>query len=241
MREINWRTIAVIGVLVLPIYGIEVWHSRWLAALEERTPALRPTSVSRVRDVSARVSVDDATVIGDPAAKVVLIEYSDFHCAFCAKFALQTLPALKQRYVDPGRVRFAFKHFPIVTLHPTAGLTAHAAVCADRDKMFWPLHDVLFASPLTNTRADLVRVARSVGLEPRRFENCLDDPTVLALVQSHSKEASELGLTGTPSFLLGKADGTSVAVLRRIDGAQNVDVFEKVLDELLVSSGANKF
>ncbi len=88
------------------------------------------------------VSVGDAQTKGDENASVTLVEYSDFECPFCARFSTQTLPQILEEYVNSGKVRIAFKHFPL-PFHASAQKAAEASMCAGEQGKFWEYHDKL--------------------------------------------------------------------------------------------------
>lgn len=90
------------------------------------------------------LSISDAVVKGSERAKVVLIAFSDFECPYCSRFAKDTLPVLDEKYVRTGRVRVAFRHLPIESIHPTAFKAAEASECAREQGRFWEMHDRLF-------------------------------------------------------------------------------------------------
>lgn len=69
---------------------------------------------------SAPVPFDVAPTIGSKAAQVGIIEFSDFECPFCRRFAVETYPAIKEAYIDTGLVRLAFHHLPLERIHPLA-------------------------------------------------------------------------------------------------------------------------
>ena len=93
------------------------------------------------------VSVAGASLRGDNAAPVVVIEYSDYMCPYCSKFENEVLPALTGQYIHSGRVQLALKHHPLERLHPGATKMAEAALCAGRQGKLWEMHEALFRQP----------------------------------------------------------------------------------------------
>ena len=84
------------------------------------------------------ISVDDDPVLGDPNARVTIIEFGDYQCPFCRSFWKDTFPRLKKEYIDTGKVRFVFRDFPQKG-HPEAVAAAMAAECAEiRDVLAVP-------------------------------------------------------------------------------------------------------
>jgi predicted DsbA family dithiol-disulfide isomerase len=150
----------------------------------------------------------------------------------CGKFARETLPALEKQYVDTGKVRLAFRQFPL-PIHQFAEKAAEAAECAGREGKFWPFHDLLFAQQDSLDVASLQDRAKRVGLESGTFAKCLDGETA-AIVQADKSGGEPLGVSGTPTFLVGPilADGT-VHVSQRFSGALPLAQFQAALDRFV--------
>jgi protein-disulfide isomerase len=177
---------------------------------------LQPPPVVRVA-----VSIDGTPVRGAADAPVTIVEFSDFHCPFC-KRAQATLKEILDRY--PGKVRHAFRDFPVDSLHPQARQAAEAARCADDQGKFWSYHDTLFANAPNGAPADLRRYAGDVGLDVPVFERCLTDGTHRATVQRDLEEGARLGVDGTPAFFVNG---------RLISGAQPLEAFTKLIEQEL--------
>jgi protein-disulfide isomerase len=171
--------------------------------------------------VRVEVPVEGAPVRGATGAPVTIVEFSDFHCPFC-KHVQPTLARLLQRY--PGRVKLAYRDFPIDGLHPQARRAAEAARCARDQGRFWEYHDLLFAGPPRATPEDLERYAGQAGLDLTAFGACLSGDVHRAGVQRDIDEAARLGLGGTPAFFING---------RPLTGAQPVEAFARVIEEEL--------
>lgn len=83
---------------------------------------------------------------GDDQAPVTIIEFSDYQCPFCGRFAQQTLPQIKKEYVSTGKVKWYFRDFPLSSIHPNAQKAAEAARCANDQKAFWKYHDQIYSN-----------------------------------------------------------------------------------------------
>jgi protein-disulfide isomerase len=171
---------------------------------------------------------------GNPKAKLTIIEYTDFECPFCARYARESYPALMKEYVDTGKVRYVVRHLPLESIHPNAREAARAAECARQQGRFDVLHDRLFANPKALGRADLERTAGAIGLDVAVFRRCLDNPATDAVVSRDLEEARRVGISATPSFVFGltQPDG-SVRALRSVSGAQPYAVFKAAIEGLL--------
>lgn len=171
---------------------------------------------------------------GSAQAKLTIIEYTDFECPFCGRYAHDSYPTLIREYVDAGKVRYVVRHLPLESIHPNARGAAEAAECARQQGKFWEMHDRLFANPRALARADLDRIAESLGVAMPAFRQCVESPAAAAAVTRDLDEARRAGITATPSFIFGltQPDG-SVRALRRVSGAQPYAVFKAAIEGLL--------
>jgi protein-disulfide isomerase len=173
-------------------------------------------------DLSVR---KDAPSRGD--GKVEIVEFSDFQCPFCQRFYSDAYKQIKAKYVDTGKAKFVFRHFPL-SFHQNAQKAAEAAECANRQGKFWPYHDLLFdgfVSDGSNLEIpDLKKYASDLGLDTGKFNTCLDNGETAAVVKKDIDDATKAGVSGTPTlFINGK----------KIVGAQPFNAFEAVVEEEL--------
>jgi protein-disulfide isomerase len=181
-------------------------------------------------------TLDGASIRGDKRAKVAIIEYSDFQCPFCGAFARGTLRNIEKKYVDEGRVLLAFRHNPLDSIHPLAIKAAEAAECAGQQGKFWEMHDSLFGSQSTLDEDSLRQRATTLHLNTSRFNECLSGEAA-EKVQREQMSAAALGLSGTPTFLIGRVQSNGlVRVTRVIAGASSIQEFTRTLDDLLNSA-----
>lgn len=164
---------------------------------------------------------------GNPQAKVTMIEFSDYLCPFCAKFAVLTLPKIEADYISTGKVRLIFRHLPVHG-EPSAK-AAEAALCAHEQGQFWEYHDRLFAISLNEggkalTAARLEALARELGLDSEGFKLCLTSRRYAQAVKADIAEAKRLGAEGTPTFFINE---------QKILGAQPYETFQRVIEEEL--------
>lgn len=154
-------------------------------------------------DVMAEGALPDM-VMGDENAPVSLIEYASMTCPHCRSFHENVLPAIKETYIDTGKVKLIFREFP---LDPRAYAASMLARCAD-EQFYFPMTDVLFKQQDVWARADdprppLLQIAKLAGFTQESFEACLKNQELLDNVNSMRKQAAEtFGVTGTPSFFI---------------------------------------
>jgi len=148
--------------------------------------------------------VIETRVKGNPDASVVITEYSDFQCPAC----LQMVPVIEdvmEMYGD--QIRFEYKHFPLISIHPFAAPAARAAEAAAQQGKFWEMHDKLFENQTVwsrggNADAFFIKYAEEIGLDVPTFRRHLSSSVINDAIMSSFREAQALGLTGTPSLLL---------------------------------------
>jgi protein-disulfide isomerase len=180
----------------------------------------------------ARRTPGDPVALGKEDAPVVLIDYSEFQCPFCGKFARDTKPTLVKEYVDKGLLRIEWRDFPY--LGPESGTAAHAGRAAAAQGKFWEFHDAMYADqkpPNSGalTEDHLAAVAEKIGLDVARFRKDLADPKVQAPVEQDFSEGQSIGVTGTPAFLI---NGNPVI------GAQPTETFTRIIDAEIAKAQA---
>jgi protein-disulfide isomerase len=183
------------------------------------------------------VAIDGAAVRGRADAKVVVVEFSDFQCPFCGRFARETMGLLERDYVDTGKVRWVFRHFPIERLHPFALRASEAAECGRAQDKFWPMHTRLFANQQALGEADLVKTAQAAGLNMPAFQQCFASQLISPTrIRQDLADGTKAGITGTPAFFIGipTKDG-KVHALRKLIGAQAYPSFKTAIDNILSS------
>jgi protein-disulfide isomerase len=213
MKRRRWLLIAALG---------------WMAAF----------GFSPVQAASATLSVEEALgalgeepMLGKNNAPVTVVEFSDFQCSFCRKFWAETLPKLKETYIEKGQARFLYRHFAI--LGKLSVQAAQASECAAEQGKFWPYHDRLFQNQgaLAFTAAKLKRYARELGLKEPTFNQCLGSGKYGDKIEGETAVAAFLGARGTPAFFVNG---------RLLVGAQPFDVFQTAIEEEMRKGGSKK-
>jgi protein-disulfide isomerase len=179
------------------------------------------------------VSIAGAPALGKADAPLVLVEYTDFQCPYCARFQAETFRELKQHYVDTGKLRVVSFNLPL-PIHPFALPAARAAFCAQEQDKFWSMRDNLFAVNGGLSAEGIRYAAASAGLNMTKLDACAASGESSAAVQKEVQQARAAGINGTPTFVLGKATGDKVTGLA-ITGAQPLAYFEAEVNKLLAS------
>ena len=139
---------------------------------------------------------------GPQAAKIQIVEFSDFQCPAC-RYAEPPLRQIFSLYGD--KVHFVFKHYPL-RMHQWARNGAVAAECAGRQGKFWPYHDQLYdkQDEWTNEKADdfLLGYALSQKLDVKAWQACVQDPAAAAAVTADQKDGENAWVNSTPTFFV---------------------------------------
>lgn len=172
---------------------------------------------------------------GDPSAPVTIVEFGDFQCPNCARFARNTEPQLEKEYFDTGRANMVFKHVPI--RGPDSVTASIAAQCAGDQGKFWEFHDLLYENQQAENSGwadagNMKEFASELRLDRTEFDSCLDNKNYKTFVENDFAFAREIGVSGTPSFVIVKSDGSEP---EGILGAQPFSSFKAVLEKQLDS------
>lgn len=138
-------------------------------------------------------------VLGAPHATVEVVEYGDFQCPIC-KVAAPAVQTLLGRF--DGRIRFAYRHFPLEEIHPYALCAAEAAECAGAQGKFWEMHQLLFDNQPRLDRKSLHEYAQSLGLDMNRFRLEMDGESYRQRIREQMEVARRSHLRATPGFFV---------------------------------------
>ena len=188
--------------------------------------------------VNKSITLANQPTRGNAGAKVTLVEVSDYHCPFCRRQTLQTMPQLLTEYVNSGKVRYVFVDYPIAQLHPDAFTSHEAADCAGEQGKYWQMHDSLFTNPPAHDRAALAAQARSLGIDTGKFNACLGDGRHASAIRASIERMQQLGVGGTPLVLIGltPAAGEPMKVVSSVYGAKPYDEFKTAIDAALAQA-----
>ena len=200
-----------------------------LKILQNQLPTTQPTP-------PIKISADNDPIIGNPDAKISIIEFSDFQCPFCARFHIQTLPLIIEEYIEDGKVKLVFRDFPIQNIHPNALPASVAAECANEQGKFKEMHDILFENQNQWNKqetADAISLfnqyATEMNLDQEIFDSCLSNGKYIEEIKNDLEDGRDYGISGTPGFFIGN-DQIGYVELK---GAQPFESFKKVIDAQL--------
>jgi len=130
-------------------------------------------SGSEVR-VNPELNMDHEPFKGQPEAPLIVVEFTDYHCQFCRRHSQQVLPRIEREYINPGKVKYVVRDFPLQAIHKSAFQAATAANCAGEQGKYWEMHDTLFKNGTSNP-SNWEHQAHALGLNAIQFSECLND------------------------------------------------------------------
>jgi protein-disulfide isomerase len=190
-----------------------------------------PTGAAPTVDRGALLAIQERDVIlGDPKAKVTIIEYGDYQCPFCVRFFEQTEQQIIEEYVKTGKAKFIFRD--LAFLGPESVEAGEAAECAKDQGKFWVFHDALYTAEGKDgqehngnlNRELFMQIAGQVGMNTTQFGECYDTNKYAQAVQDVVKAAQSNGVNATP---------TSFVNDQMIQGAQPFAAFKTAIDAAL--------
>jgi protein-disulfide isomerase len=165
---------------------------------------------------------EQTRIRGNKAAKYTLVEYADFQCPYCANI-YPTVEKLREKYGND--MLFVYKHLPLSNIHPQALPAARymEAISLQSEDKAWNFHDIVFQNQNKLSESFYQETAKSIGVDMDRLAADLKSEKISSIIESDSKEATELGFQGTPAFLLNGVP---------IRGAYPMDYFETIIAKL---------
>lgn len=225
-RTKNSTRIFYLALVVIAVAGI--------GALSWMTKRPADREISPIDSTLPKVQ-SNGYLMGSPAAPLEVIEFGDFECPSCARFATLTEPDVRSRLVDRNIIRFRFIDFPL-SMHRNTWPASRAAACADEQGKFWAMHDALFQTQdqwngeaTNNPNPFFKQLAKQIGLNQQQFDQCVDTKKMQAKIQAHEQLAMQQHINATPSFVIGS---------KIVEGPRPYDEFKAIVDSALAKSGS---
>lgn len=198
------------------------------AAMAEKTekPAAPAQEVAAVAgdDMLVMPHAEDR-VLGNPFAKVQIVEYASYTCPHCATFHKEVMPDIQKKLIDTGKARFVFRPFP---LDNVAFAISKLTYCAPKKNYYDMVHAYMDEQAVWTKSKDLLgsikEIAARYGLDESAVDACLLNEEVHEVVKEFTETGQKLGVNSTPSIFV---DG------KLLPGIQRIDVLEKLVDEAL--------
>jgi protein-disulfide isomerase len=196
-----WQAIAGVAVLCLVVITIVLVKREFfetdvafasVPGDEKRLEAVPVNDWDRVKNGGHRMGPADAPV--------TIVEFSDFQCPACARFANNVFPTLEE--VFPGKLSLVYRHWPL-RMHPYAYPAARAAECAAAQGRFEVFHDLLFQQRDSLGSKPFTQFAREAHVpDVAQFDRCASSTAPVPAVEADMAEARRIGGTGTPTLVI---------------------------------------
>lgn len=229
-RQARIQRLGMIGIIVV---------GALLVAAALIYPNLKPIGEVSSAESIERPMVND-NAMGDPNAPIMIEEFSDYQCPYCARFYEETEWQIANTYVEDGTVYFVYRSFGEF-IGPESKAAAEAAYCAGDQDKYWEYHDILFAN-LTGENVGaysdrrLQAFAEALSLDMDAFNECLNSGKYTDRVEQDRIDGTAAGVTGTPAFLI-TYTVSGEKKQRFIAGAYPFSEFQTQIEEALVEMG----
>lgn len=216
------------GRSLTPFYVVLAVLAIGGGALVLRSTLMKPLPPLSLETAGLPLSTGPRGVtIGSDSAPVELMEFSDFECPWCARYAVLQMPDIKQRLIPDGRLRVRFVHYPL-NGHQKSPFAHLAAACGHEQGRFWEMHDLIFENQEEWYRAEnpdrfLTGYAERAGLDMDRYRSCVSERRMWNQVLADKALGDSLGISGTPTFYVNG---------RPIEGTASADQIAAMVDSI---------
>jgi protein-disulfide isomerase len=171
--------------------------------LLERQQSARPAGIPAQQERTVTLPPTTAFELGRKDAPLTLVEFSDVQCPYCRQFEVAAFQQLKTEWIDKGRLRFVSRDLPL-SFHPHSLPAANAARCAGDQGKYWEMRRVMIVNDDRLDSLALRVYASDLQLDTTRFAACLAARPHAAAIDKDAADAQAAGITGTPTFVLGR-------------------------------------
>lgn len=198
-------------------------------------PASNTAAADSIADATLLKTADKSRLIG-PESAMWVVMISDFQCPYCKQWHDSSMAQLTRDYITPGKIRFAYLHLPLESIHPHARAEAQASLCAGAQGKFWEYADALFdnyntVKSMSDVSPLLSRLAKDLTLDVKSFDRCRVSAPIASLVSNDIAQATQAGVESTPSFIVGSF---------LVKGAMPYKDFRKAIDTALAVAKSAK-
>ncbi len=166
-------------------------------------------------------------------AKVGIIEFGDFQCPFCKQFYNSTQSEIISKYVNTGEAIFAFRDYPLESVHPLAMNMAIEGRCFGEQGKFWQFDSTMYTTNQdTNTPSVVLGYAKDLGLNINKYQSCVASDQYQTQIQNDINAGNTMGIQGTPTIVIGKLVNGKV-VGKATLGAYSFSYFEPIINSYL--------
>jgi len=196
-----------------------------------------PAAPAPVSDKVSMAFTSGGFSVGKENAPLVLIEYTDYQCPFCQRYHNDSFAQIKTNFIDTGKIRYISRDFPL-PFHENARRSATAARCAAEQGKFWELRHTMIVNANQLQADKLGGYAQAASMDVPKFQACVDSDKYRAAIDKDIAEGSAAGVSGTPSFVLGRVENGQLQGVRMV-GAMPYAQFEAKIQDMLKQTAKN--
>ena len=249
-----FRSLTALAVAATLLGGVTLAHAEGITSEQaqqilDELKAIRKTLETRPAvpaQPAAPAPVDDKVSIaftaggfsvGKENEPLVLIEYTDYQCPFCQRYHNDSFAQIKANFIDTGKIRYISRDFPL-PFHENARRGATAARCAAEQGKFWELRHTMIVNANQLQADKLGGYAQAASMDVPKFQACVDSDKYRAAIDKDIAEGSAVGVSGTPSFVLGRVENGQLQGVRMV-GAMPYAQFEAKIQDMLKQTAKN--
>ena len=198
-------------------------------AIRGGTPTVEPVELGEMELEALVELAQPAHVFGDRDAPVTIMEFADYQCNGCMRFAVMIKPQVDAAYISNGRAKLVLHDFPLVGRHAHAFLAARAARCAGDQDRYADYHDAIFRSQndwavMASATGHFKDLAEDIELDAGAFSACLDSDRHAEVVSANIRLGQTMGVNSTPTLLIHTGSGG----LLRLGGVGFLDIQQAI-------------
>lgn len=212
-RSDFWRTAGLVLIGLFLGYIIGRFELTTITFENNNEDIAPKDNVESIQDANASpadepvvISENDDPYVGSEEAPVIIIDFSDYQCPFCAKFYSEMFPQLEVDYINTGKVKYVFRDFPL-NIHPKAQYAHYAAECGKEQNKYWEMHGILFEKQSEWSKSEdiietFISYADESGLNVASFKECLTSERYRDEVAKDKEDGISYGVKGTPTLII---------------------------------------
>lgn len=233
MNKSNKKSFAIIAIIVGVMgIGIGAYSIATVGGRLDQTTTPNESISSTNTEGLHPLALDGSPLLGSLGAPITIVEYGDYQCPNCQRFATQVKPLIVENYINTGKAKLIFKDFTIYGNDSVNG--AIAAHCASDQNKFWEMHDLMYQGQKAINSGwlsvdSIKKFVSGIGLDMQQFNSCFDGKKYAQKVTENFNDGKSAGVNGTPTFIIIDSRGQIVT----IQGAQPFNTFKQVLDKML--------
>jgi protein-disulfide isomerase len=180
-----------------------------------------------IQTIDGTLNIAGRPGMGPVDSDVILIEFGDFQCPFCKRHLKDAAQEIYRNLVLTDKLRYVYLDYPAEIKHPFAKKAAIAARCAEEQGKYWEMRNTLFNNQKALQEIFLVEHAKNAGMNEAKFSDCFQSGRYASSIKEDQVVGRSLGIKGTPTFFIGINRGDEVRIIRKIQGVQPYEDFER--------------